>query len=443
MAPSNTLTLNMTKTADPVSGSRDLPSSRPDSGDRRDPEYPMPTRRDENWRFARLDHLATLETYTPAIGLPIDVQVDLAAAASADLSSPDSPGHTFVNGDLAQARDLSQLPDGVLCMPLTEAMSRCPDLIARHFMASSFPLGSQRFAAIHKAHTRSGCVIVVPDNVEVSIPIEIVHTVTGHNVSLFPHTLLIAGKHSKVTVIDRYHSMPGSSTWVCAVVDLVADSGAKVRYVADQALSPASTMFHLSTASAKRDSELRSLILNAGADRVRNEQVSRVDGAGATSVMLGLNFAGRQQEIDQRTLQHHTGPEGMSDLLYKNVLFGEARGIFAGLIRVDKGAHHTDAFQSCRNLLMSEQAEANSMPGLEINADQVKCSHGSTSGPIADDEIFYLLSRGIPPEDARRLIAIGFGIEVLERLGDSTLTNLLSSRLDAALDACLSPPKSS
>ena len=109
-----------------------------------------------------------------------------------------------------------------------------------------------------------------------------------------------------------------------------------------------------------------------------------------------------------RTLQHHAAPRATSDLIYKNALYDKAKTVFSGLITVDEGAHFTDAYQKCRNLLNSADCEADSMPGLEINADQVKCSHGTTSSPISEDELFYLKARGIPDRDSRRLIATGF-----------------------------------
>ena len=146
--------------------------------------------------------------------------------------------------------------------------------------------------------------------------------------------------------------------------------------------------------------------------------------------MLSVSVPAREQEYDQRTFQHHVSPGAYSDLLYKNSLYDTSRTIFSGLIFVDEGAHRTDAYQTCRNLFMSEDAEANSMPGLEINADDVKCSHGSTSSAISDDEIFYLRARGIDPVRARQLIARGFSVEVIERLGDEKVEEMVLRFLD-------------
>jgi Fe-S cluster assembly protein SufD len=146
--------------------------------------------------------------------------------------------------------------------------------------------------------------------------------------------------------------------------------------------------------------------------------------------MFSVSLAAGNQEIDQRTLQDHLSPNSYSDLLYKNVLFDTSKTIFAGLIKVDEGAHGTDAYQKCRNLLLSDNCEANSMPGLEINADQVKCSHGSTTGRIAEDELFYFESRGISRPDAARLIAVGFANEVVGKVGHEAIEDLLGHAIE-------------
>jgi Fe-S cluster assembly protein SufD len=184
-------------------------------------------------------------------------------------------------------------------------------------------------------------------------------------------------------------------------------------------------MIQINETATARDASAKGFILNTGASWARNESLSRLEGPGSRSDMLSVSIPAREQEYDQRTFQHHVSEGAYSDLLYKNSLYDHSKTIFSGLIFVDEGAHHTDAYQTCRNLLMSDTCEANSMPGLEINADQVKCSHGSTSAQISDDEIFYLRARGIDPSSARQLIALGFSIEAFERLGHADLETFL------------------
>src|SRR3974390_2535311 len=152
---------------------------------------------------------------------------------------------------------------------------------------------------------------------------------------------------------------------------------------------------------------------------------------GARSDMLAISVARREQEFDQRTLQDHLKPDTTSDLLYKNALHDQSRTIFSGLIKVEPGAHRTDAYQKVRNLLLSDEAEANSMPGLEILADDVRCTHGATSGQIDKEELFYLQSRGITPLVARQLIVFGFLNEVIDRLENAATKEKLRELLAA------------
>jgi Fe-S cluster assembly protein SufD len=247
----------------------------------------------------------------------------------------------------------------------------------------------------------------------------------------FPHTLVVTGKSSKVRVIDIFRSADELSPGVViAYNDLAAGQNSQLDYVAIQAFNEVSRIIQINETTTARDASAKGFILNIGASWARNESLSRLEGAGSRSDMLSVSIPAREQEYDQRTFQHHVSPGAYSDLLYKNSLYDHSRTIFSGLIFVDEGAHHTDAYQTCRNLLMSDTCEANSMPGLEINADQVKCSHGSTSSQISDEEIFYLRARGIDPVRARQLIARGFSVEAVERLNDEATEALILSFID-------------
>jgi len=217
---------------------------------------------------------------------------------------------------------------------------------------------------------------------------------------------------------------------VIAFNDLRTSAGSKLDYVAIQSLNEQTRVIQINETGAARDASTIGLIINTGASWVRNESLSRLEGPGSRSEMLSVSIPSHEQEYDQRTFQHHVSEGAYSDLLYKNSLYDRTRTVFSGLIFVDEGAHHTDAYQTCRNLLMSDDAEANSMPGLEINADQVKCSHGSTSAQISDEEIFYLRARGIDPINARQLIARGFSVEVVERLKDEATEELVLKFID-------------
>jgi Fe-S cluster assembly protein SufD len=386
-------------------------------------ETPQPKRGDEPWRFSSVK------------------QLDFAAfSRSADVSSVssllprsvalESPVAKFVFANDTLLHSESNLPEGVVCLPLADALISHGDLVREHFMKQETRLGSAKWTALHEAHLTNGLFVHVPKNVEVAGTIEVFHWVAGENAAIFPHTLIVTGANAKVRVVDYFQSADETPGLVIAVNDLIAGPGSKLDYLAIQALNEKSKIVQVNETGAGKDASTTGFILNTGASWARNESLCRLEGEGARSDMLSVSVPARDQEYDQRTFQHHVSPGAYSDLLYKNSLYDKARTIFSGLIFVDEGAHRTDAYQTCRNLLMSGDAEANSMPGLEINADDVKCSHGSTSCPISDEEIFYLRARGIDPARARQLIARGFSVEVIERLGDEAVEEMVLRFLD-------------
>jgi Fe-S cluster assembly protein SufD len=219
--------------------------------------------------------------------------------------------------------------------------------------------------------------------------------------------------------------------FACAVNDLIVGRGAKVTYLCAQNWSERVVSFQVNSTTVERDGAATSLHLNLGASYARLESLSRLAGEGGRSDMLAATVAESTQEFDQRTLQDHLKPHTTSDLLYKNALADASKTIFAGLIRVEPQAQHTDAYQKVRNLMLSDDAEANSMPGLEIMADEVRCTHGATSGHVDAEELFYLLARGIDRKTAQELIVQGFLAEVLERLGNHHVTPRLAALLAA------------
>jgi Fe-S cluster assembly protein SufD len=213
--------------------------------------------------------------------------------------------------------------------------------------------------------------------------------------------------------------------FACGVNDLVSGPGAKVTYVCAQNWADNVIALQMNSTTVDHDASAMSLNLHLGSRYSRFESLSRLIGEGGRSDLLAVAVAKHEQEFDARTLQDHVSPHTASDLLYKNALDDRARTIFGGLIRVERHAHFTDAYQKVRNLLLSDDAEANSMPGLEILADNVRCTHGATSGQINEDELFYLRTRGIPVPVAERLIVTGFLDEVVQRLDHPAISERL------------------
>lgn len=392
---------------------------------------PAPTRKDEAWRFANIKALGLADFVSAPEFLP-------ATDAIARSKMFDAVSARFVFGNNALIhRETPALPPGVIVKPLTEAAHENEAMFREFFMAQPVELGSHKYAALHRAMVRGGMLIHVPANVEVALPIEIFHWVDGENASVFPHTLILCGENSKVTVVDVFKSADDAPAFACGVNDLHLAKGAQLTYVAVQDWSHKTLAFHLNSTLVGRDATSTALNVNFGAKFLRGENLSRLNGEGSRSVMLSINPVGGDREIDQRTLQDHVSPRATSDLLYQNALDGRSRTIFAGLIKVGIGAHETDAYQKVRNLLLSDECEANSMPGLEILADNVRCSHGATSGEINEDELFYMQARGISGDFGRRLIVAGFFNALLERIENEPVRNrlamIVSERLGVAM----------
>jgi Fe-S cluster assembly protein SufD len=297
-------------------------------------------------------------------------------------------------------------------------------------MSQPAVLGSAKFAALHKALVSSGTFLFVPRGVEIELPIEIFHWLRHDNTAIFPHLLLVADELAKVTVIEHFRSCDRNAPgFACGVNDLIAEPGAKITYVCAQTWSENVRALQMNTTTVDHDASAMSLNLHLGGRYSRFESLSRLIGEGARSDLLAVAVATNDQEFDARTLQDHISPHTASDLLYKNALDDRARCTFGGLIRVEPHAHFTDAYQKVRNLLLADDAEANSMPGLEILADNVRCTHGATSGQIDEDELFYLRTRGIPVNLAQRLIVSGFLNEVIRRLDHPAISAHLNDAI--------------
>jgi Fe-S cluster assembly protein SufD len=380
---------------------------------------PMPKRTDESWRFSSIATL-TVEGFQPQVSVPTGIAV----------GSPFGPSAlTFVNNQLVSTVADESRPKSVVVSSLTEALKTHGDVLKSHFMAQPQKLGSEKFASLHTAFVANGAFVYVPRGVELTAPIIVTYVAAGEGAAVFPHTLVVAEENAKVTVVDYFvsagadHAAPVQ--FACGANDLYAGHGAHITYVGAQHWSRGAQSFQFNSTVTRRDARVQSVNLHLGARQARHESLSQLQAPGAFSEMLALTVADAAQEFDQRTLQIHQAPNTKSDLLYKNALRDQAKTIFSGLIVVDPDAQKTDAYQSNRNLMLSEEAEANSLPGLEIQANDVRCTHGATSSRIDAEQEFYLQSRGIHKQMADELLTFGFFEDVLSRLADDELHNAL------------------
>ena len=380
---------------------------------------PLPSRTDELWRFSSIGTL-TLDGFT----LPAAVT----SVPHAPSGIPQAAKLVFANGRLFSRQPLSAelSARGVIVDTLQNALVQHETLVREHLLAQPPKLGSPKFAALHEAFLADGAFISVPRDVQLDLPIGIFAYALGATAAVFPHTLVVAGENARVSVVEYFGSGDDTEAQFAAGAnDLYAGHGAQIAYIGKQDWSHRALSFQSNSTVVRRDARVQSLNLHLGARQARHESLSQLAAPGAFSEMLALTVAETGQEFDQRTLQIHQAPNTKSDLLYKNALRGTAKTIFSGLIVVDPDAQKTDAYQSNRNLMLSDDAEACSLPGLEIQANDVRCTHGATSSRIDPEQEFYLQSRGIAKEAADELLTFGFFEEVLNRLVNDDLHEAL------------------
>lgn len=376
---------------------------------------PLPGRTDETWRFSST---STLDL--SGFDLPEDPAVHIP-----NLSDfPHAAEIIFSNRQLVARSALSAdlVAKGVIFAPLDEALQKHGDLVRKYFQKHPANLGSEKFVALNTAFTGSGAFLYVPKGVELSEPFVVQHTLSGASKAIFPHTIVVLEDNAKATLVEFFVSADKAARQLSSGVnDLHAGPGAKLTYVGAQNWSADTLAFQINSIAAERDARVVAMNLHLGGRQSRHESHSRLLGPGAHSEMLALTVATGAQEFDQRTLQTHVSPNTTSNLLYKNALLDEAKTIFSGLIIVEPDAQKTDAYQKNRNLILSADAEAHSLPGLEIQANDVKCSHGSTSSRIEPEQEFYLQARGIKPDAAKQMLIFAFFEEVLNQLEDENL----------------------
>jgi Fe-S cluster assembly protein SufD len=321
---------------------------------------------------------------------------------------------------------------GVVLESLDGVAAREPEL-AERYLHSLVPVDRTKFTALHGAFRTGGTFVYVPRGVAVELPLQTLTFLDADGAALFPHTVLVADEGAEVTFIDRLTSPRLERALSDAVVEIFAGPGSHVRYVSLQDWGPGVTHLSVQRAEVGRDAEVRSLAVAFGADLSRTEVESVLVGPGGHSEMLGVYFTDGSQHFDHRSLQDHVAPHCTSDLLYKGALRDASRVVYSGLIHIAPGARGSDAFQTNRNVVLSDQAKADSIPNLEIENNDVRCSHAASVGPVSDDELFYLQTRGIPRDEAERLIVTGFFQEVLDRVPLEEVRTALEDAIVAEL----------
>lgn len=395
-------------------------------------DTPRPTRSDEPWRRTDLK-LLDLEQSTavqlappPAQALrhapPSWKKISRPGAVSGGLLHVDGvPSTTWLDPDLAVR--------GVILSDMQTALREHADLLEAHFMTRIVRPGDGYFAALHGAFWRCGTFVYVPRGVQVPLPL-LNGVWLSQADSALPHTLVVVETGARATLVDQFGSAGTVGNGLAlnvAAVEILLGPGAQLDYVHVQNWGPNVLNFSSERAIVGQDATLHWVVGHLGSRLTKTFLDARLDEPGARALLSGVYFADGEQHLDLDTEQNHACPNTSSDLLYKGALKGGARTVWQGMIRVAPGAQRTDAYQANRNLLLSEEARADSIPGLEIEADDVRCTHGSTVGQLDPEELFYLMSRGIPRPAAGQLLINGFFAPVLDRIPLKSVREQLQS----------------
>jgi len=382
---------------------------------------PMPTTRLEQWRYTDLKKMLDLDALrlSEAAAAPDDRAAWPAGLRAAIDEDREASGHIVViDGHVVHADVSPELAkQGVVLSSLHEAVARHGKLVEEHLATQAVPPEEGKFAALNAALWTDGVFLYVPKGVRLEAPVRVTRWLTESGAAYLSRVLIVAERDSQVSYVDEVLSDAfDTQTFTSTAVEVIARDGAQVQYVAVQRLGEGAFYQAVQRTLAGRDATLDTLNVALGASVSRVDLNARLLGPGANSDMLGLYFGDGSQHFDFNTSQDHVVPNTASDLLYKGALDGSSRAVFRGIIRVHPGAQKTDAYQTNRNLLLSPHARADSLPNLEIEADDVKCSHGATVGELDAEAKFYLMSRGLSRIQAERLVVMGFLGEVLARL---------------------------
>ncbi|RMH21116.1 MAG: Fe-S cluster assembly protein SufD [Gemmatimonadetes bacterium] len=388
---------------------------------------PLPSTKLEEWRYTDVRRLLDLDALTPAPrpeagtgeallegldGLPAGLRAVMA-------EDREAAGHVAIVDGCVRHVDLSDelARQGIVLTSLARAVQLHPELLEEHLATHAVPPEEGKFQALNAALWADGVFLYVPAGASLDLPVRVSRWLSGGGLAVFSRTLIVAEAGARVSFVDEIVSDDlDAQSLESSVVEVIARDGAQVQYVSLQRLGHRAFYQAAQRTLAGRDATLDTLNVSLGASVARVDLNARLLGPGANSDMLGLYFGDGDQHFDHNTSQDHEAPNAHSDLLYKGALDGHAHAVFRGIIRVHEGAQGTDAYQTNRNLILSEHARADSLPNLEIEADDVRCSHGATVGQLDQETLFYLMSRGIPQQPAERLVVMGFLGEVLSRL---------------------------
>ena len=381
------------------------------------------------WEFTDISGL-DIAAYTPAAAPHANADAN-AGANREPLFAPDAFAE-LRQVDGGEASLTGPLPDGVIVASLDAAAREHPKLVQRHL--GTVVDGGDVFVARNDAGFRGGAFVYVPAGVALEQPILLSAVQAQSGTELHRRTLIVLEPGAQAEVWEQATSAaPDTDGVFNSVVELVLGDNSRLRFVSGQDLSERSWIFGTHRAEVARDAALDWVALGFGSARGHVRMETRLGGAGAEARVTGAYATHGRQHIDFDTTQEHAAPNTTSDLAFRGVLQDRSSAVWKGNIIVDPGAQKTDAFQESRNLLLSKRAHADAIPGLEIQANDVRCTHAAAIAQIDPDQLFYLRSHGLPPEIAKRLVIEGFLSALVERFEPGPVREVLGETLERRL----------
>jgi Fe-S cluster assembly protein SufD len=375
---------------------------------------PLPTTSDEHWRFT------DLRGFNPDSFVQ-NGHRGLTPVSSESMLEIDVSGLASVT---ERGIEIEQAPEGIIFEPLTDA----------HELLGALVGADEKFAAHNLAEWKHGLFVRVPKGVEVEQPLYVRVTGSIADAAHFWRVLVVAEEGSRLSFIEEHASAaPNLAGYSNSVTELFVGDGAKLEYVSIQNLSQETWHFASHRATVGRDAELDWVAGGFGSKKGKIRIENDLAGQGGTSRVTGAYFADGAQHLDYDTLQKHIAPNTTSDFAFKGALRDKARAVWRGMIRVEPDAQKTNAYQENRNLLLSHDAHADSIPGLEIEANDVRCTHGATVSQVDRDELFYCMARGLSRGEAERLIVRGFYQEIFDRIELEPVRTALQNALEARI----------
>jgi Fe-S cluster assembly protein SufD len=392
-------------------------------------ELAIPTRKHEAWRYTSLDTIVN-NTYRPQV-VPV-TGLDVDDIDSWVYSEKDSYRLVFANGhSVPTLSNIQSMPDNIKLGSLRAMMATDPELVSRWLVNATGGDSENIFKTLNKAFINDGLFLYVPPNVTVDKPIEVVYLNLGLEQATLcqPRSLVILGDNARATLVERYSSTGKSEYLFNGVNDVQLGAHASLQHYRLQQESKSAVHLSHVDISQDRDSVYQAINIATGAAWSRNEIAARFTGEHAVCDINGLYTVTDKQYMDFHLDIRHNLPNCQSRENFRGIVFGAGRAVFDGKILVEKGAQKTDAHLSNKNLLLTENAEIDTKPQLEIYADDVKCSHGTTVGKIDPNQLFYLRSRGIEKHAAYNMLCLGFAEQILEQVTDQQVYTYIQNQL--------------